>query len=385
MKTWLFFNSVSANPKRSLFQRPHHITKHLLRIGDRVIWYEEPPSWIGAILKSDWKIIPLALSSSYHLMYPQGDGETKIETVNPRGLYLIPRTFLQYKLKSRLEERKYSQLEGLSFKPDICVISKIFSKNVMDLLRVKYTNSLFIFDLVDDFPEFLPGNKKFKEDFLCILDKVDGVVSVKRSLLAKYSNRINSPSCVIPNGVGFNLPPAFAIRNDEIKKVGFYGALTNWFDWEKWYNVAAKLPGVSFLLAGSVDGAHKKLLKHLTVLPNVKYIGPLPYKEVPNFLSQIDTLWVNFKLNERVLQSDPIKIKEGLYAGIPVIVPFNLEDENLNKYIIRAEKQNEILEAIMNPGVGVQKRLEVAKYVSETYSWESLTKKFREFCLSLNA
>jgi len=384
MKKWLFFNSVSANPKRSLFQRPHHITKHLLRIRDRVIWYEEPPSWIGAILKGDWKIISSALSNPHHLIYLQGDGETKIETVNPRGLYLIPRTFLQYKFKSRLEERKYSQLEDLSFKPDICIISKIFSRNVMDFLRDKYAGSVFIFDLVDDFPEFLPGNKEFKEDFLYILDKVDGVVSVKRSLLVKYSNSINSPSCLIPNGVGFNLPPAFAIKDGGVKRVGFYGALTNRFDWEKWHNVAAKLPEVSFLLAGSVNRAHKKLLKHLTVLSNVKYIGPLPYKEVPNFLSQIDTLWVNFKLNELVLQSDPIKIREGLYAGIPVIVPFNLEDENLNKYIIMAEKQDEILEAIRNPGVGVQKRLEVAKYVSETYSWESLTKKFREFCLSLN-
>jgi glycosyltransferase involved in cell wall biosynthesis len=60
-------------------------------------------------------------------------------------------------------------------------------------------------------------------------------------------------------------------------------------------------------------------LSALERLPNVKLLGRKPYESLPSYLKGFDVGIIPFKLNELTRNVNPIKLREYLSAGLPVI------------------------------------------------------------------
>ncbi len=99
-------------------------------------------------------------------------------------------------------------------------------------------------------------------------------------------------------------------------RLGFFGVIDERFDSELLDKVAAERPDWHFVMIGPVVKiAPESLPQH----PNIHYLGPKKYDELPNYLAGWDIALLLFARNESTRFISPTKTPEYLAAGKPVI------------------------------------------------------------------
>ncbi|MEN5063221.1 glycosyltransferase [Achromobacter aegrifaciens] len=98
--------------------------------------------------------------------------------------------------------------------------------------------------------------------------------------------------------------------------IGYVGAISEWFDFDLLLAVAQENPKWTFVLVGASVGAEEKKAN----LPsNVKFIGEIPYSDVPGMLSTFDVCVIPFILSPLTIATNPVKLYEYLAAGCPIV------------------------------------------------------------------
>ena len=103
--------------------------------------------------------------------------------------------------------------------------------------------------------------------------------------------------------------------------------------------------------------------------PNVHFLGQKPYSELPAYCKAFDVALMPFKLNELTLNANPLKVREYLAAGLPVISTPVPEVESVGLCRIARDARwlrNHIREALTNPGPSEER-----SRAMEHESWEA--------------
>jgi len=98
--------------------------------------------------------------------------------------------------------------------------------------------------------------------------------------------------------------------------IGYFGLLAEeWVDLELLVRVAKRFANASLVLLGksTMD------LAPLRALPNVHLLGRKPYGTLPAYAKGFDVALIPFPKNEATLHSNPLKAREYLAAGLPVV------------------------------------------------------------------
>jgi GT2 family glycosyltransferase len=110
--------------------------------------------------------------------------------------------------------------------------------------------------------------------------------------------------------------------NKTRKVIGYYGAISDWFDVEVVKKAANKYQNVDFQLIGNVfcvNKSHEAKIKELGKLPNVKLLGEIPYAELHKYLYKFDVGMIPFIPNELIECTNPVKFYEMMSMGMPII------------------------------------------------------------------
>jgi UDP-galactopyranose mutase len=99
-------------------------------------------------------------------------------------------------------------------------------------------------------------------------------------------------------------------------RLGFYGVIDERFDTELLDKVAAMRPDWSFVMLGPVV---KISDDDLPKRPNICYLGPKTYAELPAYLSGWDVALMPFAMNESTQFISPTKTPEYLAGAKPVV------------------------------------------------------------------
>ena len=115
------------------------------------------------------------------------------------------------------------------------------------------------------------------------------------------------------------------IREIPRPRVGFVGSIdSHTFDARLFVRVVRRLPDVNFVLVGSCS-----LSQRLYDEPNVYLLGQKPYDSVAAYMAACDVLIMPWNRNEWIKACNPVKLKEYLAVGRPVVsTPF----EELRRY-----------------------------------------------------
>ena len=98
--------------------------------------------------------------------------------------------------------------------------------------------------------------------------------------------------------------------------IGYYGAIAEWFDVDLVEAVAKRHPECSVVIIGAdTVNAESRLGK----LPNITFIGEVPYRKLPHYLYGFDLCLLPFKVVPLTLATNPVKVYEYLSAGKPVV------------------------------------------------------------------
>lgn len=111
------------------------------------------------------------------------------------------------------------------------------------------------------------------------------------------------------------LEPPPELASVEGPVVGFFGLVHDWIDLDLLGAVADAHPEATLVLIGDarVD------VSALAARPNVRMPGRKPYAELPAWAARFDVALVPFVVNELTTAVNPIKLREYLSAGVPVV------------------------------------------------------------------
>lgn len=97
--------------------------------------------------------------------------------------------------------------------------------------------------------------------------------------------------------------------------LGFYGTLQDWVDLPLIARLAERHPEWSIALLG---GVHVDM-SQVTRYPNVHLLGRKPHADLPRYCKGFDVGLIPYIVEERMKYVNPIKLREYLSAGLPVV------------------------------------------------------------------
>ena len=184
--------------------------------------------------------------------------------------------------------------------------------------------SLIVYYCTDEFSQFSTMNRdRIQDQEQRLLRKADLVFATAHSLVAS-KRRYNPETYLASHGVDHGhfssalrddtpVPPEVASLQGPV--LGFFGLVQDWIDTELLAWLAERRPDWNLVLIGKslVD------LAPLRRLPNVTLLGRRPYAQLPAFCKAFSVGLVPFRRNALTLHVNPIKLREYLSAGLPVV------------------------------------------------------------------
>ncbi|HWU76436.1 MAG TPA: glycosyltransferase [Rhodanobacter sp.] len=174
------------------------------------------------------------------------------------------------------------------------------------------------------------------------------LVFVAPPALVAAKQAINPHTVFSPHGVDVALfaqamDPATivpaAARRLPSPVVGYFGSIHEWIDLELIEWLALQRPKWTFLLVG-----HAAVnVSRLRALDNVKLVGPQPYADLPKWAKAFDAAIIPYRHNRQVENANPLKLREYLATGKPVVSVSHPEINKFSRWIEIAEDREAFL------------------------------------------
>jgi glycosyltransferase involved in cell wall biosynthesis len=163
-------------------------------------------------------------------------------------------------------------------------------------------------------------------------------VFVTSPVMVESKRTINQTAEYSPHGVDVehfqkamdpDLPVAQGARGFRRPVIGFVGVIESWVDLKLVAHCALARPDWTFLMVGRV-AVDTTALAHL---PNVVFAGPKRYDDLPSWMKVFDACIIPFCDSELVMHINPLKLREYLASGRPVVSTFMPEVQKLHPLV----------------------------------------------------
>ena len=294
---------------------------HLMRLmarNNRVLWinsigYRAPVASRRDISRAARKLLAAAA--------PLQQPEPNIYTLNP---LVIPaygrawvrdfnRWFLRLQVRRAMRKLRFQQPINWVFNPAAAIVAGSLGEEML------------IYYCVDEYTAFSGvAGKSLALMERELLAKAE-IVFVSSDRLCQSKGRYNPRTVLVRHGVDYAhfrtaLDPQTQVP-EELKRlpgpvIGYFGLIAqDWVDLPLIAHVAQSLPSTSIVMLGKIT-MDVTLLKQF---PNVHLLGRRPYQSLPAYCRGFDVAMIPFPINEVTVHANPLKLREYLAAGLPVV------------------------------------------------------------------
>ena len=206
-----------------------------------------------------------------------------------------------------------------------------------------------------------------------LTQRVDAIVAVSEYLGGRFKNS-GKPVKVLTQGVNAaHFARSLPARDSGRFEVVYFGMIDERLDLDLICGLARSLPQAVIRMIGPVVIDAGRLHE----VPNVQMEPQVPFAELPGVLTTANLFILPFKINELSRSCSPLKIKEYLACGRPVIATALPEAQRLAPHVHVASDRAEFIEAVAAAAEG---RLPFdAKAVQALIAGEGWEAKAREF------
>ncbi|MBX7054159.1 MAG: glycosyltransferase [Pyrinomonadaceae bacterium] len=292
----------------------------------RVLAKENRILWINAIANR----MPTASSKDVSRIFKKLKGFTEpVREVEPNIFVLNPLAIPAYgsKLIVDLNQRSLVRqvkkaMRKLGFSN---VVNMVFNP-AAGMIAGRLGESELIYYCVDEYTAFT-GSAALKE-IEEKLFRMSDLVIVSAEMLYDSKKQFNENTHIIRHGTDWRhfrtaLDPALTIPDDvnglPRPIIGFHGLLADWVDFELIKKVAERFKVGSVVLVGKISVDAEEKIKVLDGIPNIHFLGRKPYEQLPAYCKAFDVALNPFTINELTLAANPLKVREYLAAGLPVV------------------------------------------------------------------
>jgi UDP-galactopyranose mutase len=282
-----------------VFQRPQHL---MSRFGSemKVVYWEEP--------------IEIGPDESAYLKVQEAEDAPNVRVAVPHLPQGMPEEAREAALK-RLLDAHVASIRGP-------LIAWYYTPMMLPF-SAHLEADVTVFDAMDELSKFRFAPVKLLELEQALIDKADIVFTGGSSLYEAKKDRHANVHCFPSSVDRAHFAKARARTFDpadqeELPKprLGFYGVIDERFDTELLDKVAAARPDWSFVMVGPVV---KIAEDDLPKRPNIHYLGPKAYGQLPSYLAGWDVALMPFAMNESTQFISPTKTPEYLAGGKAVV------------------------------------------------------------------
>ena len=282
-----------------VFQRPQHLMSRFAR-EMQVIFWEEP--------------VEIGARETAFLQVREAQESTNVRIVVPHIPQGMPAEARDAAL-SRLLDAHLSAVRGPLIAWYYTPMMLPFSKHI--------TPDLTVYDAMDELSKF-----KFAPEHLLdfeqeLIDRADIVFTGGSSLYEAKKDRHERVHCFPSSVDRVHFLKARARQFEPADqedlphpRLGFFGVIDERFDTELLDEVATMRPDWQFVMVGPVVKISEEDLPRR---PNIHYLGPKTYAELPSYLCGWDVALMPFAMNESTQFISPTKTPEYLAGGKPVV------------------------------------------------------------------
>ena len=192
------------------------------------------------------------------------------------------------------------------------------------VLANAFDETAIIYYCIDDYAALPDVDAQAVAEMDAQLTRHADQVFVASSAMLQSKGRVKPSTVLAPHGVDVALfrtvsdpllPIAPGTHHLRRPVVGFFGLIEQWIDLDLIADIAERRPGWTFLMIGrvAVDAGR------LRGLPNVVFVGPQPYRSLPAWAKAFDVAIIPYRLTRQVMNAAPLKVREYLATGKPVV------------------------------------------------------------------
>ena len=332
---------------------------HLMRLlakENRILWVNSIGYRTPTVSGADLSRIAKKLAAATQ---PIKEVEPNLFVLNPLAVpaYGRPsvrafnRRFLRWQVQRAMRRLNFQRVINWVFNPAAAIIAGQLGEEQL------------IYYCVDEYTAFSGVASSALAEMETKLLKQSDLVIVSAERLYQSKAPHNPNTVLVQHGVDFQhfrkactgeVKPPAEQANLPRPILGFFGLVADWVDVDLMAEMARRFPEGSLVIVGKVSTDVSKL----EALPNVHFFGRKPYADLPAYCAGWDVSLMPFRINELTLNSNPLKVREYLAAGLPVISTPIPEVEVLNLCRIAAdadEFEREIRDALKDPGPTIER------------------------------
>ena len=224
----------------------------------------------------------------------------------------INRRLLIGRIRAALRRFGRGPVQVWSFAPDIAYLLGHFGEEKV------------VYYCVDDHASFSGYDaEQVRRDEETLCRRADLVVTTSKALQDAKAP-LNPNTIFVPHGVDYehfsravkeDLPVPDDMKTIPHPILGFFGLIRDWVDLDLLAEVCCRRPEWHIVMIGdsTVD------LTPYRAIPNLHFLGRRPYEQLPAYCKAFDVGLIPFKINDLTRAVNPIKLREYLAAGLPVV------------------------------------------------------------------
>lgn len=352
---------------------------HLMRIlarDNRILWvnsigYRTPQFGASSDLSRIWKKLKAAAQ-------PVREVEKNLFVLNPlvvpawgrASIRALNARFLGWQVRRAMKLLRFHSPVNWVFNP------------AAGILAGRLGEREIIYYCVDEYTAFSGVNTSALLEIEADLLRKANLVIVSAEKLQQTKQSPFGPTLLVRHGVDYShfrtaLDAATPIPQEltDLPKpiIGYFGLIAeDWVDIPLLIHVARSIPNGTLVLVGKSTMDVSALARE----PNVRLTGRMPYASLPGFCKGFDVALIPFPISPVTLHANPLKAREYLAAGLPVVSTPIPEVEVLNECRIGRTPEEfvaEIRAALAAPGPNAERSARMA-----TSSWEARLESIRD-------
>lgn len=353
---------------------------HLMRVlsrENRILWINALPNRMPTTSTKDLSRIVNKLKS---FAEPIREVEPNIFVLNPlaipaygvRSVVKFNQRMLTRQIKTAMRKLGFTNVVNMVFNPAAGMIAGQLSE------------SQLIYYCVDEYTAFTGvsnGLRAIEQDLFRRADLV--VVSAEK--LYESKKQFNSNTHIIRHGTDWqhfrksidgDLQTPADIADLPRPIIGFHGLLADWVDYALIKKVAEHFNHGSVVLIGKIAVDAEEKIKTLDGVENIHLLGRKPYEELPSYCKAFDIALNPFVINELTLAANPLKVREYLAAGLPVVSTDIPEVRILDDCIVGVD-HNDFIAKVEAALASKKSREEISDAIRHE-SWDAKVDELRE-------